>query len=126
MPPDAPPIKADSDKIKHLVNHLVDNAIKFTDEGKITLAVKILPQAVEITVEDTGRGLDKDTQECVFEKFYKENPSAEGSGIGLAICKHIVLMHKGKIWVESEGRGKGSLFKFTLPIAVIQRHPSGV
>ncbi|MBF8277195.1 MAG: fixL 1 [Candidatus Brocadiaceae bacterium] len=117
LPPDVPPIKADSDKIKHLVNHLIDNAIKFTDEGKITLAVKILPQAVEITVEDTGRGLDKDAQECVFEKFYKENPSAEGSGIGLAICKHIVQMHKGKIWVESEGRGKGSRFKFTLPIA---------
>ena len=117
LPPDVPPIKADSDKIKHLVNHLVDNAIKFTDEGKITLTVKILPQAVEITVEDTGRGLDKDAQECVFEKFYKENPSAEGTGIGLAICKHIVQMHKGKIWVESEGRGKGSRFKFTLPIA---------
>ena len=99
------------------MNHLVDNAIKFTDEGKITLAVKTLPQAIEITVEDTGRGLDKDAQECVFEKFYKENPSAEGTGIGLAICKHIVLMHKGKIWVESEGRRKGSRFKFTLPIA---------
>ncbi len=117
LPPDVPPIKADSDKIKHLVNHLVDNAIKFTDEGKITLTVKTLPLAIEITVEDTGRGLDKDAQECVFEKFYKENPSAEGAGIGLAICKHIVLMHKGKIWVESEGRGKGSRFKFTLPIA---------
>ena len=117
LPPDVPSIKADSDKIKHLVNHLVDNAIKFTDEGKITLSAKRLPLSVEITVEDTGRGLDKAIQECVFEKFYKENPAAEGAGIGLAICKHIVHMHKGKIWVESEGQGKGSRFKFTLPIA---------
>jgi len=117
LPSYVPPIKADGDKIYHLVSHLVDNAIKFTDEGKITLSAKILSQTVEIAVEDTGSGLDKDVQSCVFEKFYKENPSAEGSGIGLAICKHIVEMHKGKIWVESEGKGKGSRFKFTLPIA---------
>jgi len=63
-----------------------------------------------------NRGLDEKTRERVFEKFYKETPSAFGSGIGLAICKNIVQKHKGRIWVESEGKGKGSRFKFTLPM----------
>jgi PAS domain S-box-containing protein len=116
--PNIPIITADWDKIYHLITHLVDNAIKFTEQGKIIISAKVLPDAVELAVEDTGRGLDDEAKERVFEKFYKEIPSAYGSGIGLAICKNIVQMHKGRIWVESEGRGKGARFKFTLPVAV--------
>ena len=101
-----------------MINHLVNTAIKFTEHGKIIISANVLPDVVEVTVEDTGRGLDEETRERVFEKFYKETPSAFGSGIGLAICKNIVQKHKGRIWVESEGRGKGSRFKFTLPILV--------
>ena len=104
--------------IYHLINHLIDNAIKFTEHGKIVISARVLSDAVEVTVEDTGRGLDEKTRERVFEKFYKETPSAFGSGIGLAICKNIVQKHRGRIWVESEGRGKGSRFKFTLPIII--------
>lgn len=115
IPSTIPIIKADLDKLYHLITHLVDNAIKFTEHGTITLAVKALSEEIELTVEDTGRGLDHETKKRVFEKFYKESPSAYGSGIGLAICKNIVQAHKGRIWVESEGRGRGSQFKFTLP-----------
>lgn len=116
IPSDIPIIKADHDKILHVITHLVDNAIKFTERGKINISAREIPDAVELTIEDTGRGLDEEVQERVFEKFYKETPSTYGSGIGLAICKNIIQMHKGKIWVESEGKGKGSRFKFTLPM----------
>ncbi|HLE87372.1 MAG TPA: ATP-binding protein, partial [Candidatus Brocadiaceae bacterium] len=116
LPSSIPIIKADRDMIYHLINHLVNNAIKFTEHGKIIISANVLPDVVEVTVEDTGRGLDEKTRERVFEKFYKETPSAFGSGIGLAICKNIVQKHRGRIWVESEGRGKGARFKFTLPI----------
>ncbi|HHT9146014.1 MAG TPA: GAF domain-containing sensor histidine kinase [Candidatus Wunengus sp. YC61] len=118
LPSGIPIIKADRDMIYHLINHLVDNAIKFTEHGKIIIMARVWSDAVEVTVEDTGRGLDEKTRERVFEKFYKETPSAFGAGIGLAICKNIVQKHKGRIWVESEGKGKGSRFKFTLPILV--------
>ncbi len=111
-----PIIKADRYKIYHLITHLIDNAIKFTEQGKIDIIASVLPDAVQVTIEDTGRGLDEKTKERVFEKFYKETPSTFGAGIGLAICKNIVQLHKGKIWVESEGKGKGSRFKFTLPM----------
>ena len=94
--------------IYHLINHLIDNAIKFTEHGKNHhIGQGYCPDVVEVTVEDTGRGLDEKTRERVFEKFYKETPSAFGSGIGLAICKNIVQKHKGRIWVESKGEGKG-------------------
>jgi PAS domain S-box-containing protein len=118
LPSDIPIITADRDKIYHLITHLVDNAIKFTEHGKISISARVLSNVVELTVEDTGRGLDNETKKRVFEKFYKETPSAYGSGIGLAICKHIVQIHRGRIWVESDGKGKGSRFKFTLPITV--------
>ncbi|HHT9136676.1 MAG TPA: ATP-binding protein, partial [Candidatus Wunengus sp. YC60] len=118
LPSGMPIIKADRDMIYHLINHLVNNAIKFTEHGKIIVSANVLPDVVEVTVEDTGRGLDEETRDRVFEKFFKETPSAFGSGIGLAICKNIVQKHKGRIWAESEGKGKGSRFKFTLPILV--------
>ncbi len=116
VPQDIPLIKADQDKIRHLITHLVDNAVKFTEHGKITLSAKKLPDAVEVTVEDTGKGVEEGGRERIFEKFYKEAPSTSGAGIGLAICKNIVQIHKGRIWVESGGKGKGSRFKFSLPI----------
>lgn len=123
LPSDIPVIHADRDKMYRLIIHLVDNAIKFTEHGKISISARVLPDAIELTVEDTGKGLDDETKKRVFEKFYKEIPSAYGSGIGLAICKNIVQIHKGRIWVESEGKGKGSRFKFTLPITA--EHKSG-
>ncbi|OOP57664.1 MAG: hypothetical protein AYP45_02070 [Candidatus Brocadia carolinensis] len=117
LPTGLPMIRADRDKIYQVVAHLIDNAIKFTEQGKINISARALPDALEVTVEDTGRGLDEETKIRVFEKFYKETSSAYGSGIGLAICKNIVQIHKGKIWVESQGKGMGSRFKFTLPLA---------
>jgi len=116
LSPALPMIRADRDKIYQLIAHLIDNAIKFTEQGKISISARTFPDALELTVEDTGRGLDEETKKRVFEKFYKETPSAYGSGIGLAICKNIVQIHKGKIWVESKGKGMGSQFTFTLPI----------
>ncbi|BBO17252.1 conserved hypothetical protein [Candidatus Brocadia pituitae] len=116
MPSDFPTIRADREKIYQLLVHLIDNAIKFTEQGKICISAMVLPDALEVTIGDTGRGLEEESKKRVFEKFYKETPSAYGSGIGLAICKNIVQIHKGRIWVESKGKGMGSQFIFTLPL----------
>ena len=70
--------------IYHLINHLINNAIKFTEHGKIIISANVLPDVVEVTVEDTGRGLDEETRERVFEKFYKRN--AFGVWIGNRPC----------------------------------------
>lgn len=116
IPSDIPAIRADREKIHHLMFHLADNAIKFTEKGKIRISARQIPHGVELTVEDTGKGLEGGIRERIFDKFYKEAPSMYGSGIGLAICKNIVQIHKGKIWAESEGKGKGTRFKVVLPI----------
>ena len=74
---------------------------------------------VETTVRDTGIGISKEHLPHIFTRFYRADKSrsrqAGGSGIGLTIAKHLVESHGGRIWVESEGQGKGSAFSFTLP-----------
>jgi len=109
-------VKADREKIYHLLVNLVENAIKFTEHGEINIFCRQISRGIEVTVRDTGKGLDEEAQKHIFEKFYKETPSIPGAGIGLSICKKIVEMHRGSIWVDSEGKGKGAQFKFRLPI----------
>jgi signal transduction histidine kinase len=76
---------------------------------------------LEITITDTGRGIEPNRLETVFERFYQEEGAlrrtAGGTGIGLAICRQIILNLGGQIWAESLGRDQGSQFHFTLPIA---------
>ncbi len=73
---------------------------------------------IEVWVEDNGKGVEKEMQQHIFDKFFQAKNQTlrkpQGSGLGLAICKRIIEMHEGKIWVESEA-GKGSRFIFTLP-----------
>jgi signal transduction histidine kinase len=81
---------------------------------------------IEIAVKDQGIGLitPKGSFDKLFSRFYQERASADGSGVGLAICKKIINAHGGKIWVESEGKGKGTTFRFTLPVASdVQKSP---
>jgi signal transduction histidine kinase len=124
IPATIPLIRADRDKMHQVMTNLINNALKFTENGKISISSILSSDTLEVTVEDTGKGLDKDVQKRVFEKFYKENPSSHGSGIGLAICENIIQLHNGKIWVKSEGKGKGSQFTFSLPI--ISPNKSGI
>ena len=119
--PDLPVLAIDPNKIIQVLNNLIGNAIKFTPEnGSIT--VEAVPEkqtgVVKVSVSDTGVGIADQDLDKIFEKFYQSresNSGVKGTGIGLAIVKEIVELHKGKVWAESE-KGKGSKLIFTLPI----------
>jgi PAS domain S-box-containing protein len=114
-------ILIDQRKIKQVMYNLLSNAIKFTpDEGRITIKAAKLNDEITISVSDTGIGLSKEEQKKVFEEFYQvvndQDGKPEGTGLGLSLVKRHVEMHGGKVWIESEGSGKGSKFIFTMPI----------
>ena len=117
-----PPVSADVWRIHQVLENLLGNAIKFTPEGgEITVYARksTEPAMVEFEVRDTGPGIPESARAKLFTPFYQVEPSsarsAGGLGLGLVISKGIVEAHGGRIWVESE-EGKGSSFKFTLPV----------
>lgn len=114
-----PLLKFDKDKIIQVLSNIVNNAIKFTEKGSITIATKQVDDYVTVSVKDTGSGIKKEDIAKLFQKFTQlEKGLARktgGTGLGLAISKEIIERHKGKIWVESE-YGEGSVFYFTIPI----------
>jgi PAS domain S-box-containing protein len=115
-----PLVKADFNEIKHVLRNLVDNAIKFNQEGgEVFIEVKKKEGFIEVGVTDTGIGIPLGYQEKIFDKFYQIDSGPErhygGMGMGLAIVKSVVEAHGGKVWVKSE-HGKGSTFTFTLPL----------
>ncbi len=116
-----PLISLDSDKITQVITNLVGNAVKFTPRGgKITIAVFLTGDFMQMSVIDTGTGINRQDLEKVFDKFYQvSRPETKGlykgTGLGLPITKGIIEKHNGKIWAESE-LGKGSKFSFTLPL----------
>lgn len=113
-------IETDFDRIKQIVINLVDNAFKFTLEGSIHLGCKLKDEhTLLFYVSDTGIGITKDKQQLIFERFRQADDSYltrefGGSGLGLSICKGIIELLNGSIWVESE-LDKGSSFFFTIP-----------
>jgi len=116
-----PQLRADADKIKDVVLNLVDNAIKYTPKGKIEVSLSLKDkEEVLAQVKDTGMGLDQKGIDKLFNKFSRgegiSKINTTGSGLGLYIVRRIIEEHGGKVWVESDGLGKGSTFQFTLPI----------
>ena len=118
IPDKLPEVFGDRTEITRVVSNLIDNAIKYSETGEIIVSALRRPRDIEIAVKDQGIGLitPKGSFDKLFSRFYQERASADGSGVGLAICKKIINAHGGKIWVESEGKGKGTTFKFTLPV----------
>jgi two-component system phosphate regulon sensor histidine kinase PhoR len=115
-----PNIWGDGDRFKQMVINLVDNAIKYTDNGgQVKVSTDIKDGSYLISVEDNGVGISKKHQEKLFERFYRvdkaRSRSAGGTGLGLAIVKHIVLGFNGTIELESEV-GKGSKFTIRIPL----------
>lgn len=111
-------------RINEILSNLISNAITYTPPGgsiDITAQVTNDGKWIQTAVKDTGKGIDKAAQKHLFEKFFRvEGPLEEGSkgnGLGLYISKNIVQMHGGKIWVESEGEGKGTTFIYQVPRA---------
>jgi signal transduction histidine kinase/Na+/proline symporter len=115
-------VRCDADLIQQVMSNLLSNAIKFVQEGtgKIKVSIHDNHDGLQVWVEDNGRGIPKEQQELIFDKFFQARNQTlkkpQGTGLGLAICKKIIEMHGGKIWVDSE-EGKGSKFIFTIPNA---------
>jgi DICT domain-containing protein len=128
---DLPPVIVDADWLIEVLTKLLDNACKFTTpQGRITINSQpgSRPQTLEVTIADTGRGIETDRLETVFERFYQEEGalrrSTGGTGLGLAICRQVIAAWGGTIWATSKGKNKGSQFHFTLPVGD-RRIPSG-
>ncbi|MFO8143273.1 MAG: ATP-binding protein [Dehalococcoidales bacterium] len=116
--PELPMVRADGGQIRQVVTNLLHNAIKFTSEGGgVLISNAARSKSVVVSISDTGAGISPDDVPHVFERFYKVDKarSGGGTGMGLAIAKHIVKAHGGSIWVESD-EGKGSVFSFRLPL----------
>jgi signal transduction histidine kinase len=118
---DLPVGKGDEQRITQVLLNLVSNAIKFTDEGEVSVRVAVSDGAFHVSVTDTGIGISEADQQMIFEEFQQADGSATrskgGTGLGLAIARRIVAMHGGRLSVESE-LGQGSTFTFTLPVRV--------
>lgn len=118
-----PLVYADPDRILEVLINLTDNAIKFTSpEGSVMVKacmVEADEDAVYVSVTDTGRGITADAKALIFERLYQDpeliDNNRTGLGLGLFICRELVKLHGGKIWVASEP-GQGSTFTFTLPV----------
>jgi signal transduction histidine kinase len=120
-------VHADPRKVKQVLLNLLSNAVKFTPEGgRIAVGAKLADGTVEIAVTDTGIGIAPEDQEAVFEEFRqvgKAEKKAEGTGLGLALCRKFVELHGGRIWVKSQP-GVGSTFTFAFPLAPATSPPS--
>lgn len=117
--PDLPLIQADGRKLKQVILNLLTNAVKFTPAGGRVVARAVARGGeIVISVSDTGVGVEAADQERIFAEFEQTQhgrAAEEGTGLGLTLCKKLVELHGGRIWVESES-GAGSTFTFTLPI----------
>lgn len=121
--PDADPtieIVADRTRIRQVLLNLVNNSIKFTEHGKISINVERYGQLVRMTVRDTGIGIPPEKLEDIFKEFTQVDTSTTrksgGTGLGLPISRRLVEMHGGRLWAESSGiPGEGSTFFIELP-----------
>ena len=118
FPQDLEPVLLDPGKIRQVLQNLLGNAIKFSEAGRIEVAIEQSPDETVFSVKDGGIGIDAEEIEAIFDRFHQAQPhvasTTAGVGLGLTISKRFVEMHGGRIWVES-GPGKGSTFFFLVP-----------
>lgn len=119
IPKDLPAILADEDRLQQILHNLVGNAIKFTKEGTVKIATEPSGKMLKVAISDTGIGIPLEKHESIFQAFHQEDGTTvrefSGTGLGLSITRHLVELHQGEIWVESEP-GAGATFYFTLPL----------
>jgi signal transduction histidine kinase len=116
--PHLPSLYGDRTRLREVFENLIENAIKYSGSQPnplIEIGTRQEKNESIIFIKDNGIGIEERYQTRIFALFEKLNPTIEGTGIGLALVKRIVEVHGGKVWVESEGLGKGSTFCFTLP-----------
>lgn len=131
-----PKITLDANKIKESVSNLIDNALKYTKEGGVTVSVEKAGKMARITVADTGIGIQTKDMDKLFQKFTRSKETtkmvASGAGLGLYVGKNFISAHGGRIWAESAGANKGTRFIVELPLVNTAIHsgttnkPSGL
>ena len=119
-------MKGDSGKLRQVVSNLVDNAIKYTPNGGIEVKLDLQDpddkenKKIVITVQDTGEGIEPEDLPKLFHSFSRAQAGTklwtEGTGLGLYVAKKFIEMHKGRIYAQSDGHGKGSRFIIELPV----------
>jgi signal transduction histidine kinase len=107
-------VKGDRERIQQVMSNLINNALRFTKEGAIIVETQAIDGLAQITVKDTGSGIDPEIMPRLFQKFVTK--SEKGTGLGLYISNSIIQAHGGKMWAENNADGKGATFTFTLPI----------
>ncbi|MEK7061767.1 MAG: HAMP domain-containing sensor histidine kinase [Patescibacteria group bacterium] len=118
-----PFVLCDIKRINNVIYNLIDNAISYTQKGMISISYQMVEnnKYLKVNIKDTGVGFTKEDKEKIGQKFYRAKNALlshpDGSGIGLYISKSIIENNKGKLFYESEGENKGSVFSFILPVA---------
>jgi len=115
VPGDIPVITGDRDRLTRAFANILTNAIKFTSEGRISVAAQVRDGELLTSVSDTGIGIPEGAIGKIFDRFYKVDTASSGTGLGLPMAKEIIEMHGGRIWAESK-EGKGSTFSFTIQV----------
>ena len=116
--PGLPVIYGNRSRCLEVMQNLISNAIKFMGdqpEPTIEIGVRQDNDNAVFYVQDNGMGIPFRFREKIFDLFERLHPNLEGTGVGLALVKRIIELHKGHIWMESEGEGRGSTFCFTFP-----------
>ena len=121
-------ISADSARLQQIIWNLLSNAVKFTPQGgKISVRVQRDGPNAKVTVVDTGQGIDREFLPRVFDRFRQADSSTTrsfgGLGLGLAIVRHLVELHGGTVWADSEGVGKGATFSASFPLLSDRAEP---
>lgn len=116
-----PEVRADRERMQQVVINILGNALQYTpSKGAVTVRLRTRARSLICSIEDTGIGIPEQEIERIFERFYRVDKSRSrsggGSGIGLSIATHLIRAHGGRLYAESPGRGKGSIFTFSLPL----------
>ncbi|MBI5765630.1 HAMP domain-containing histidine kinase [Candidatus Falkowbacteria bacterium] len=119
--PNLPKVATDPQKIKEVISNIIDNSVKYTSKGEIIVGLHQESQSIIFSCQDTGIGIETDDLPRLFEKFVRGKGMmqvyTEGTGLGMYFARMVIENMGGRIWAESEGKGKGSKFSFSLPLA---------